>query len=52
MEDDIEIDLNLLIGTDFERGLTTEEEEMILINSDHLETSPNVSDVTVRNGKQ
>ena len=43
-----EIDLNLLVRTDFEGDLTPEEEEMIVIDSDCLETFLNVLDVTVK----
>ena len=41
VEEATEIDLNLLIGTDFEEDLTPEEEEMIVIDSDYLENSLN-----------
>ena len=47
----MKIDLNMPIGTDFKEGLTPEEEDMIVINNNHLEISPDVSDVTVRTAR-
>ena len=47
-----EIDLNLLVRTDLEGDLTPEEEEMILIDGDCLETSLNVSDVAAKTVKE
>ena len=47
-----EIDLNLMVRTDFEGDQVLEEAGMIVIDSDSLETSLNVLDVTARTVKE
>ena len=51
LEEATEIDLSLLVRTDFKGDLTPEEEEIIVIDSDHLETFLNVLDVAARTVK-
>ena len=47
-EEAMKTDLNLLVKTDSEGDLTLEDGEMIMIDHDHIEISPDVLDVTVR----
>ena len=51
LEEAIGIDLNLGIETDFKEDLTPEDREIIMINRDHLEISPNVLDVIARTAR-
>ena len=52
LEEATDIDLNLQVRTDFERDPTPKEEEMIVIDSDCLETFLNVLDVTAMTVKE
>ena len=51
LEEAIKTDFNLPIERDSEIDLTPEHGEMIVIDHDHLEISPDVSGVAVRTGR-